>query len=74
MHLDVARPWPPVVACSFTEQLPCVTFQGSSSTSVPASQSGEDQPPLARPKGVVIYANSNIPMQVCACSRMCKFV
>ena len=69
MHLDVSRPWPPVVACSFTEQLTCVTFQGSSSTSVPAAQSGEEPPP-ARPKGVVIYANSNIPMQVCTFERV----
>lgn len=68
MHLDVSRSWPPVIACSFTEQLTCVTFQGSSSVSAPA-QSSDDHPAPSRPKGVVIYANSNVPVQVCPASQ-----
>lgn len=75
MHLDVCRSWPPVIACSFTEQLTCVTFQGSSSMSAPAQQSGDDHTAPVRPKGVVIYATSCVAMQVsiCMCITMLQY-
>lgn len=59
VQLDLLRPWPPVLGCCFMHNLSSITFQGS----VAVPQPSEDSAP-AKPKGVIIYANSAIPAQV----------
>lgn len=63
VQLDLQRTWPPVCGCCFMHNLSSITFQGSTVTPQPVASGNQDSAP-AKPKGVIVYANSAIPAQV----------
>ena len=66
IQLDLSRGWPPVGSCCFTNNLTCVTYQGSTHLSQSSSSQNDGQDASHKPKGVILYANSAIPAQVSA--------